>query len=120
MKAVLVAAIACACQSHGGGSDDELAQAKATTQTFFDALDKADCATLGSLVPAAEGSAACAKFVHEWHEELALRLVEIADVRRDGRDKHAIIVNATVMRRGNKETLLLRETHDAGVWRIVL
>lgn len=120
MRGLLLAALLVACQSNSGGSGDELADAKATAHGFFDALDKADCATLGSLVPAATGSAACAKFVHEWHDELQLALVDIPDVRRDGRDKHAIIVTATVMRRGKQETLLMRMTHDAGVWRIAL
>lgn len=118
MRALVLAVLLAACQ--GGGSGDELAEAKSTTHTFFDALAKADCTTLGSLVPAAAGSAACAKFVHEWHEELALTLVDIADVRRDGRDKRAIIVTTTVMRRGKQESLQLRLTHDGGAWRIVL
>ncbi len=117
MKALLLALVLGACQGSGGG---ELAEAKATTHQFFDALDKSDCATLGSLVPAAAGSAACAKFVHEWHDELTLSLVDIPDVRRDGRDKRAIIATPTVLRRGKQETLQLRMTHDAGVWRIVL
>ena len=117
MRALLLIVLLGACQSSGG---DELAEAKATTHKFFDALDKADCATLRELVPAAAGSAACAKFIHEWHEELTLALVDITDVRRDGRDKRAIIVTTTVMRRGKQETLQLRLTHDSGVWRIVL
>ena len=118
MKALLLALLVGACQATGGG--DELAEAKTTAHAFFDALDKADCATLGSMVPAAAGSAACAKFIHEWHDELALKLVDISDVRRDGRDKRAIIVTTTVMRRGKQETLQLRLTHDGGVWHFVL
>jgi len=117
VRVLLLAVLLAACQGSGG---DDLADAKATTHKFFDALDKSDCAALGSMVPAAAGSAACAKFVHEWHDELALTLVDIPDVRRDGRDKRAIIVTTTVMRRGKQETLQLRMTHDSGVWRIVL
>lgn len=108
----------CACQATGGG--DEIVDAKATAHRFFDALGSGDCPTLGALVPAAAGSAACDKFVHEWREELQLTLVDIPDVRRDGRDKRAIIVTTTVMRRGKQETLMLRMTHDGGVWRLAL
>ena len=118
MKWLVLAAL-CACQSTSGG-DEELAEAKATTHQFFDALGRGDCATLGALVPAAAGSAACEKFIHEWREELQLALVDIADVRRDGRDKRAIIATTIVMRRGKQEKLMLRMTHDGGVWRLVL
>jgi hypothetical protein len=112
--------IACACQTNSGGGGDELSDAKATTHRFFDALGKGDCATLGELIPAASGSAACAKFIDEWREELKLALVDIKDVRRDGRDTRAIIVTTTVMRRGQQETLQLRMTHDGGVWHLAL
>jgi hypothetical protein len=118
----MLALFACACQTGGGGSGggDELSDAKATTHRFFDALGKGDCGTLGELVPAASGSAACAKFIHEWREELKLALVDIPDVRRDGRDPRAIIVTTTVMRRDKQETLQLRMTHDGGVWHLAL
>jgi len=115
----LVLVALCACQATSGGGD-ELGEAKATTHQFFDALGRGDCTTLGALVPAAAGSAACDKFIHEWREELQLSLVDIPDVRRDGRDKRAVIVTALVMRRGTQEKLMLRVTHDGGVWRLAL
>lgn len=117
MKRLALALALCACQPTGGG--DELALAKTTTHQFFDALGRGDCKTLGSLVPAAANEH-CDKFVHEWRDELKLTLVDIPDIRRDGRDPRAIIVTTTVTRRGTSETLLLRMTHDGGIWRIVL
>ena len=116
MKVLVLVSALCACQASGGG--DEIAGAKATTHQFFDALGRGDCTTLGPLVPAA--AAQCDKFVHEWRDELKLSLVDIPDIRRDGRDQRAIIVTTTVMRRGQQETLLLRLTHDGGIWRITL
>ena len=116
MKHLVLVIALCACQASGGG--DELAEARATTHQFFDALGRGDCKTLGPLVPAA--AVQCDKFVHEWRDELKLSLVDIPDIRRDGRDQRAIIVTTTVMRRGQQETLLLRLTHDGGIWRIVL
>jgi hypothetical protein len=115
-----VLAALCACQGTGSSGDQELTEAKATAHQFFDALGRGDCTTLGGLVPAAAGSAACEKFIHEWREELELTLVDIPDVRRDGRDKRAIIATTIVMRHGKQEKLMLRMTHDGGVWRLAL
>lgn len=116
MRYLALALLVCACQANG--SDDELGDAKVTAHQFFDAIRRGDCKTLDPLVPAATGH--CDKFVREWRDELGLSLVDLSDVRRDGRDKRAIIVTTTVMRRGHQETMLLRLTHDGGVWRIVL
>ena len=116
MKILALAIALCACQTAGGG--DETADAKAVAHQFFDALGRGDCTTLGPLVPAA--AAQCDKFVHEWRDDLKLSLVDIPDIRRDGRDARAIIVTTTVMRRGNQETLQLRMTHAGGVWHFVL
>jgi hypothetical protein len=107
-----------ACQR--STSEDELAGAKAQVQGFFDALGRGDCATLGSLVPAASGAAHCDKFLHEWRDDLKIQLVAMSDVKRDGRDKRAIIVTTTVMRHGEQQTMLVRVTHEQGVWHLVL
>jgi hypothetical protein len=117
VKVIALAIALCACQSTGEGGD-ELAAAKTTAHQFFDALGRGDCKVLAPLVPAATDH--CDKFVHEWRDQLKLSLVDIPDVRRDGRDNRAIIVTTTVMRRGQQETLLLRMTHDGGVWRLLL
>lgn len=116
MKSLVLAIALCACQAAGGG--DEMTEAKVVAHQFFDALGRGDCKTLAPLVPSA--AAQCDKFVHEWRDELKLSLVDIPDIRRDGRDQRAIIVTTTVMRRGQPETMLLRLTHDGGIWRIVL
>ena len=117
MKWVLAIAL-CACQATDTG--DELAQARATAQQVFDAVQRGDCPTIAALVPAAAPPGACDKLLHEWRDDLKLSLVAIADVRRDGRDRRAIIVTTTVMRRGKQETMLLRLAHDGGAWRLVL
>lgn len=117
VAAAFVIAMA-ACQS-ATSDGDELAGAKAQVQGFFDALAKGDCATLGSLVPAAAG-ASCDKFLHEWRDDLKIQLVAIPDVRRDGRDRRAIIVTTTVMRHGEQQTMLVRVNHEQGVWHLVL
>ena len=116
--ALALALALCACQATD--TDDELGQAKATARQLFDAVSRADCPTLAGLVPEAATPAGCAKLVHEWRDDLKLSLVDISDVRRDGRDRRAIIVTTTVMRRGNQEKMLLRMTHDGGVWRLAL
>jgi hypothetical protein len=116
VKLLVLAIALCACQAAGGG--DEMTEAKAVAHQFFDALGRGDCKTLGPLVPAA--ATQCDKFVHEWRDELKLSLVDIPDIRRDGRDQRAIIVTTTVMRRGQPETMLLRLTRDGGIWRILL
>lgn len=107
-----------ACQATD--TDDELGQAKTTTRQLFDAVARADCPTIGALVAEAATPAGCSKLVNEWREDLRLSLVGISDVRRDGRDRRAIIVTATVMRRGTQEKMLLRLTHEGGVWRLAL
>jgi hypothetical protein len=116
VKWALLAIALCACPA----KDDELAQAKATTRQVFDAVQRGDCPTIGRLVPAAAPPGACDKLLHEWRDDLKLSLVAIADVRRDGRDRRAIIVTTTVMRRGAQEKMLLRLTHEGGVWRLAL
>jgi hypothetical protein len=118
VKWTLVAIALCACQANDTG--DELAQARATARQLFDAVARADCPTIGALVADAATPAGCAKLVHEWRDDLRLSLVGISDVRRDGRDRRAIIVTTTVMRRGKQETMLLRLTHEGGVWRLAL
>jgi hypothetical protein len=118
VKSVLLAVALCACQASDTG--DELAQARATARQLFDAVARADCPTIGALVADAATPAGCTKLVHEWRDDLKLSLVAIAEVRRDGRDRRAIIVTTTVMRRGKQETMLLRLTHEGGVWRLVL
>jgi hypothetical protein len=115
VKWALLAIALCACQA-----DDELAQASATTRQLFEAVQRGDCPTIAGLVPAAAPPGACDKLLHEWREDLTLSLVAIPDVRRDGRDRRAIIVTTTVMRRGKQEKMLLRLTHDGGVWRFAL
>jgi hypothetical protein len=115
--AALVLAL-CACQATD--ADHELGQAKATTRQLFDAVTRADCPTIGALVAEAATPAGCTKLVHEWRDDLKLSLVAITDVRRDGRDKRAIIVTTNVMRRGRQEKMLLRFTHDGGAWRLAL
>jgi hypothetical protein len=117
VKRLVLAIALCACQSTGSGGD-ELTEAKATTHRFFDALARGDCKTLDALVPAATKN--CDKFVEEWRGDLDLSLVDIPDIRRDGRDQRAIIVTTSVMRRGKQETMLLRLTHDGGIWKIGL
>jgi hypothetical protein len=116
VKLLVLAIALCACQAAGGG--DEMTEAKAVAHQFFDALGRGDCKTLGPLVPAA--ATQCDKFVHEWRDELKLSLVDIPDIRRDGRDQRAIIVTTTVMRHGQPEAMLLRLTRDGGIWRILL
>lgn len=116
MKQLLVLLGLVACQSTA--KDDELAGAKAQVQRFFDALGKSDCPTLASLLPAAAKD--CDKFLHEWRDDLKIQLVDMPDVQRDGRDKHAIIVTTTVMRRGEHKTMLVRVTHESGLWQLVL
>ena len=115
--AALVLAL-CACQATD--TDHELGQAKTTTRQLFDAVARADCPTIGTLVAEAATPAGCTKLVREWRDELKLSLVAITDVRRDGRDKRAIIVTTSVMRRGTPEKMLLRFTHDGGAWRLAL
>ena len=115
MKRFILLLALVACQDTA--KDDELAGAKAQVQRFFDALGKNDCATLATLLPAAKD---CDKFLHEWREDLKIELVDIPDVQRDGRDKRAIIVTTTVMRRGEQKQMLVRVTHEKGVWQLVL
>jgi hypothetical protein len=115
MKRFVLLLALVACQSTA--KDDELVGAKAQVQRFFDALGKSDCATIGSLLPAAND---CDKFLHEWRDDLKIQLVDMPDVQRDGRDKRAIIVTTTVMRRGEQKTMLVRVTHEKGVWQLVL
>jgi hypothetical protein len=108
-----------ACQSTSGSStDDELAGAKTQVHRLFDAVDKRDCTTIEALVPTAAGK--CDTFLHEWREDLHVSLVDTPEVKRDGRDKRAIIVTTTVMRHGEKQTMLIRATHEKGAWQLAL
>src|ERR1041385_506392 len=119
MRYLALVLVVTACQT-STRANDELTGATAQGHAFFEALGRSDCATLGAMVPAANSPAACDKFLHEWREDLKLELVDITDVRRDGRDKHAIIVTTTVKRHGEPKTMLFRATHEAGAWQLSL
>ena len=108
----------CACQT-ATTNGDELTDAKAQVQKLFDALGTGDCTTISALVPAAAGKE-CAEFLHDYHDDLKLQLVEITRAERDGRDKKAIIVTTTVNRRGEQKTMLIRATHEKGAWQLAL
>jgi len=110
----------CACNSREPAHDDELDGAKQQVHRFFDALAHADCATLGSLLPVANEPAACAKLLHEWNEDLRIKLVDVPSAERDGRDRRAIIVRTTVLKHDVQETMLVRVTHEQGTWHLVL
>lgn len=119
MRALLACVLAlCACQT-ATTSGDELSDAKTQVQRLFDGIKSGDCATLGSLVPAAKGSE-CAEFLKDWRDDLKIQLVEITRVERDGRDKRAIIVTTTVNRRGEQKAMLIRATHEKGAWQLAL
>jgi hypothetical protein len=115
--AVVALALALGC---AGARDGELDDARAQVRRFFEAAAKGECSALGALLPAASDAAGCAKLLHEWRDDLRIELVDLPDVRRDGRDRRAIIVRATVMRRGQQQTMLVRVTHEQGRWQLVL
>lgn len=119
---VLAAAVALgltACQGAARDSD-ELDQARVQVHRFFDALGQSDCPTLASLLPAAREPGGCDKLLHEWRDDLHIKLIDLPDARRDGRDRRAIIVRATVLRHDEEKTMLVRVTHEQGVWQLVL
>jgi hypothetical protein len=113
--AACTALVACS-----GKHDGELGEAPVQVRRFFDAVVHGDCTTIGSLLPVAHDAPGCAKLLHEWRDDLGIQLIEIPDVRRDGRDRSAMIVRANVMRRGQQQTMLVRVTHQQGVWQLVL
>jgi hypothetical protein len=117
---VIVMAVAVfGCQ--GGTTDgDELGEARAQVRRYFDAIATSDCSTLTSLVPAANTRKACEQLLHEWRDDLRIKLLDVSDVRRDGRDHRAIIVRTTVMRRDQQQTMLIRVTHEHGAWQLAL
>ena len=113
--AVIVVALA-AC---GGAQDAELDGARTQVHRFFEAMAKSDCPTLGTLIEKANSPAACEQLLHEWRDDLRIQLVDIPDVRRDGRDRKAIIVRTTVLRHDQQQTMLVRVTHEQGAWQLV-
>lgn len=115
LTAVVVALVGCS-SSH----DAELDGARDQVRRFFDAIGKSDCPTLELLVPAAREPGACEHLVHEWRDELHIKLLEVPDVRRDGRDHKAIIVRTTVLRRDQQQTMLVRVTHEQAEWQLQL
>ena len=119
-RLVVAIALVCACQTAQNAPDRELDEASAQVRRFFDAMTKGDCETAASLLPAAREPGACAKLLHEWSDDLGMQLIAIPDVRRDGRDRGAIIVRTAVIRRGQQQTMLIRVTHRQGVWQLVL
>ena len=119
MRAVVLALAVLGCNGTRGDSD-ELGEAKVQVRRFFAAIAASDCPTLAQLLPAANEPGTCAKLLHEWNEELQLRLVDLPDAQRDGRDRRAMIVRATVSKRGQESTMLVRVTHEQGTWRLVL
>jgi len=116
---VAIALALSACGTHTA-ERNELADAQTQVRRFFDAIASGDCPTLGSLVPAINEREACAKLLHEWRDDLRIKLIDLPDARRDGRDRGAIIVRATVLRREQQQTMLVRVTHEKGVWQLVL
>jgi len=116
----LVVLAACSQRDAAAPPDPDLDGAKAQVRRFFDAVAHADCATMGALVAETQDPAKCAKLVHEWQDDLHVRLIDIADARRDGRDARAIIVRASVMRREAQKDMLVRVTREGGAWRLGL
>ncbi len=120
MRPLAVVAIALSGCGARNADRNELADAQTQVRRFFDAVASGDCPTLGSLIPAVGERDACAKLLHEWRDDLRIKLIDLPDARRDGRDRRAIIVRATVLRREQQQTMLVRVTHEQGVWQLVL
>ncbi|MCY1082725.1 hypothetical protein [Archangium lansingense] len=110
----LVAALGCNTESR------KTEAARATVQSFFEALPAGDCAVLGPLLTGKAGDT-CQATVEEMNEH-GLSLVEVLDARVDGRDSSAVVVRARVARDGQvrEEPMLLRvEQHPEG-WKLRL
>jgi hypothetical protein len=94
--------------------------ARATVERFFEALPTRDCAELGRLL-IGQAAEDCQETVDELNEH-GFSLVEVLEVRVDGRDPNAVVVRTRVARDGKvrEEPMLVRvEQHPDG-WKLRL
>ena len=111
----LLAALACK-----SSESRKTEAARATVQRFFEGLPAQDCAVLGGLL-VGKAADTCPETVREMNEH-GFSLVEVLEVKVDGRDPNAVVVRARVARDGQvrEEPLLLRvEQHPDG-WKLRL
>ncbi|WNG23077.1 hypothetical protein F0U62_02775 [Cystobacter fuscus] len=94
--------------------------ARETVRRFFSELPSGDCAVLGPML-AGEGGSSCQEQVADLIAH-GFSLVEVLDVKVDGRDADAVMVRARVARDGRvrEQPMLLRvERHPEG-WKLRL
>ena len=94
--------------------------ARETVRRFFTELPSGDCAVLGPML-AGEGGSSCPETVADLIAH-GFSLVEVLDVKVDGRDADAVMVRARVARDGRvrEQPVLLRvERHPEG-WKLRL
>lgn len=115
---VLVACLLACNEPHS--PEAELADAKQEVRAMFAAIASRDCAALGALLAKARDAETCGKLLHEWNDDLQVVLVDVPTAERDGRDRRAIIVRAAVTKHAAPSTILVRVTHEQGVWQLAL
>jgi hypothetical protein len=92
------------------------AAARDVVGRFFSALPSRDCAVLGPLLA---DPAACGTLVTDLGGE-ALSLVEVLEVKPDGRDPDALLVRARVALNGEvrEQPMVLRVERGPAGWRL--
>lgn len=111
----LLACVACARPTPSAQEPEEV------VRQFFTRLPEGDCRVLGPLLVERAGAPPCPATVDELNRH-GMRLVEVLDVRVDGRDPEARLVRAR-LRQGSQERAepaLLRLERQEGRWRLRL
>jgi len=107
----LLALVACAPSDAG-----KREAARDVVERFFTALPSRDCAGVGALLAV---PASCPALMEDLHAQ-GLALVEVMEVRVDGREPDAVLVRTRVSRGGrvNEQPLLLRVEHHPDGWKL--
>ena len=113
----LVAVLCCwlGCQ-RGGADKRSLPEAEREVRRFFALLEAGDCTQLRALMARPES---CDGMVHEY-QETASRLVEVVEVKPDGRDARIVLITVHVQDRKRLHTWVVRARPRAGGWEVSL
>ena len=95
-------------------------EAEAAVRRFFDAASGGDCETVQAMLTRLDSEGTCTEFLEQWNEHSRIELLDVPDVRVDGRDPSTFIVTTRVRRDGAAREMLVSATHSEQGWRVEL
>lgn len=93
----------------------DLAAARASVTSFFEAVERADCETMRALLAESPPSERCRELLDSWRGRKIDRILE---TKVDGRDPDAVIVRTRLTDRGHPREILIRAERSDARWRV--